>query len=113
MDECKKRTEEAAAIWKNRVADNTGLVLLLPDGDARLNALFRSAFTAKLGARAGLVIEGRDAEALLDLYSLYEFTDKLIIASFDEPCGRKLRNLIESGVASEEELIGDVILGDV
>jgi hypothetical protein len=29
----------------------------------------------------------------------------------DEPYGCKLRNLLESGAATEDELIGDVILG--
>ncbi|MDR3165269.1 MAG: hypothetical protein LBU13_06795 [Synergistaceae bacterium] len=45
------------------------------------------------------------------MYSLYEFSDKVIIGSFDEPHGRKLRNLLDSGIATEETLIDDVILG--
>jgi len=71
----------------------------------------RSAFTAKLGNRCGVIVEGEQAEQLLNLYSLYAFTDKLIIGSLDLPHGRKLRNLIDSGVATEVELINDVILG--
>jgi len=75
------------------------------------NAKMCAAFNAKLGDRRGMVIEGRQAERLLDLYSLYAFTDKLIIGSFDLPRGRKLRNLLDSGTATEDELINDVILG--
>ncbi|MDR2089459.1 MAG: hypothetical protein LBP73_08900 [Clostridiales Family XIII bacterium] len=47
----------------------------------------------------------------MELYSLYAFTDKLIVGSFDLPHGRKLRNLLDAGLATEEELINDVILG--
>jgi hypothetical protein len=85
-------------------------ILLLPHDAPRLNEKLRAAFAAKLGARHGAIIQGDEAQQLLALYSLYAFTDKLIIGSFDEPYGRKLRNLLESG-ATEDELIGDVILG--
>jgi len=70
-----------------------------------------TSFTEKLGNRRGIIIGGEKASQLLDIYSLYEFSDKIIIGSFDEPNGRKLRNLLESGIATEDELINDVILG--
>ncbi|MDR1132649.1 MAG: hypothetical protein LBL05_00715 [Synergistaceae bacterium] len=76
-----------------------------------MNSRIRAAFEVKLGERRGTVVEGRDAEDLFALYSLYAFTDKLVIGSFDLPHGRKLRNLLDSGVATEETLINDVILG--
>ena len=60
--------------------------------------------------RKWMILEGKDAQEILALYSLYAFTDKLIIGSFDLPHGRKLRNLLDSGVATEDELINDVIL---
>ena len=91
--------------------DRFDYVLILPGMDEALNERISAAFTAKLGDCSGTVIEGLQADELLSLYSLYAFTDKLIIGSFDEPPGRKLRNLLDSGVATEEELIKDVILG--
>jgi hypothetical protein len=39
---------------------------------------------------------------MLLIYSLYAFTDKLIIGSFDLPHGRKLRNFLDSGIATED-----------
>lgn len=90
--------------------DSYDFILIFPH-DNTLNNKIRSAFTAKLGSRRGIIIEGEPAEDLLTLYSLYEFTDRLIIGSFDLPHGRKLRNLLDSGVATEDELINNVILG--
>jgi hypothetical protein len=54
---------------------------------------------------------GNVHKPILTLYSLYAFIDRLIIGSFDLPPGRKLRKLIDTGIATEEELIHDVILG--
>ena len=101
------------AIWEASDFDSTEYVLLLPHDDSRLNALLRSAFAAKLGGRRGAVVDDDRVVPLLELYSLYAFSSKLIVGSFDLPHGRKLRNLLDSGVATEEELINDVILGGV
>ena len=101
----------ARAYWRDHDLDRFDYVLLLPGMDDALNERISAAFAAKLGGCRGTVIEGRQADGILSLYSLYAFTDKLIIGSFDEPHGRKLRNLLDSGVAAEEELINDVILG--
>ena len=100
-----------AVLWQGKCLDSVDFVLLLPHTNTHLNALLRSAFTLKLGDRRGVVIEGEQADELLALYSLYAFTDELIIGSLDLPHGRKLQNLLDSGVATEEELINDVILG--
>jgi len=86
-------------------------ILLLFDIDDNLYETINSAFESKLCSRKGIIIVGEQASQLLSLYSLYDFSDKIIIGSFDLPNGRKLRNLIESGIATEEELINDVILG--
>ena len=92
--------------WQNNNLDSYDFVMLLP----RKNDKIRSAFTRKLGKHSGIVIDGEAALALLELYSLYEFTDSIIVGSFDEPYGRKLHNLINCGIATEDELINDVIL---
>jgi hypothetical protein len=102
---------EAAALWQAQGCGARDFVLLLPGGDAGLNDRIRAAVAVTLGGRRGAVVEGRDARDLLALYSLYAFTDKLIVGSFDLPHGRKLRNLLDSGTADEETLINDVILG--
>ena len=91
----------------DKILNANDFVLVMP----LKNDKIKSMFIAKLGYRRGVIIEGSQAEQLLKLYSLYSFTDKLIIGSFDFPYGRKLRNLLNSGVAAEEELISDVILG--
>ena len=85
-------------------------ILILPFEDT-INEKLHSAFTVKLGNRKGIIIEGEHARDLLVLYSLYAFTDKLIVGSFDLPHGSKLRNLLDSGIATEDELINGVILG--
>ncbi|MDR1321138.1 MAG: hypothetical protein LBK56_06890 [Gracilibacteraceae bacterium] len=111
FDAFKDITGAAREYWLSNEMDAYDYILLLPHDAPCLNAKLRAAFTAKLGGRRGAIIQGDEAQQLLALYSLYAFTDKLIIGSFDEPYGRKLRNLLESGAATEDELIGDVILG--
>jgi hypothetical protein len=93
--------------WLQKLLSDFEFVLLLPSDDQQI----QSAFTRKLGNRRGAVIQGAEARQLLSLYALYEFSDKIIIGSFDLPHGRKLRNLLDSGIATEEKLINDVILG--
>lgn len=111
IDTLDKQIEQAVALWQGKYLDSADFVLLLPHTNTHFNALLRSAFTFKLGDRCGVVIKGKQADKLLLFYSLYAFTDKLIIGSFDLPNGRKLHNLIDSGIATESELINDVILG--
>lgn len=91
----------------DRILNNNDFVLILP---VKYNKV-KLSFSTKLGDRRGVVIEGELAVQLLSLYSRYDFTDKLIIGSLDYPHGRKLRNLLESGISTEDELINDVILG--
>ena len=103
--------KKALDVWHGNSFDELDYVLLLPHNDERLNAIMRAAFNVWLHHKLGAVVEGRQASSLLALYSLYAFTDKVIVGSFDLPHGRKLRNLLDCGIASEEELINDVILG--
>ena len=101
--------EAARAYWLDNKFDEADFVLLLPQENTCLNNLFRSVFETKLKERNGIVIEGKQASALLNLYCIYAFTDRLIIGSFDLPYGRKLYNLIESGIATKEQVVNDVI----
>ena len=104
-------THRARSVLEAVDFESLDYLLLLPHDDKRFNGLVRPAFDLKIGSRRGAVVEGGQALEVIALYSLYAFTDKLIIGSFDLPYGRKLRNLLESGVATEYELISDVILG--
>ena len=105
LDSCGK----ALAYWKKNELNKYDRILILPNADVMLNHRIRTIFGSMLGARRGIVIEGRQAADLLALYSLYAFTDKLVIGSLDLPYGRKLCNLLHSGVTTEEELIRDVL----
>jgi len=78
-------------------------VLLLPRTDEKIKA----AFTAKLKERRGRIITGKEADLLIALYSLYEFSGNIIVGSFDAPYGRKLRNI----PADEDTIIDKIILG--
>ncbi len=46
-----------------------------------------------------------EADNLLFLYSMYEFSGKLVIGSLDLPWGRKARNLLNGGIALGPDLI--------
>lgn len=94
---------DAQDYWLGNNLYSYDFVLLLPDSNEKI----RTAFIAKLKGRRGCVITGKEAEQLVKLYSLYEFSGNIIIGSFDEPYGRKLRNI----PATEEIIIDDVILG--
>jgi len=104
---------KAGAYWQDAGLDEFEHILLLPGSDEGLNDRIREAFVVKLKGSTGLTIDGETARQLVVLYSLYCFNGKVMIGSFDEPHGRKLRNLIDTGIATEEELINDVILGGI
>ena len=86
-------------------------VLVLPESNAELNKKIETAFIAKLNGRKGYIAQGEEAKEILELYSLYEFSNNIIIGSFDKPHGRKLQNMLNCKIANEETLINDVILG--
>ncbi|MDR0918605.1 MAG: hypothetical protein LBM93_05070 [Oscillospiraceae bacterium] len=87
--------------------NSNDFTLLLPVENEKI----RQSFLKKLGNRKGVIIEGEEAKELIHLYELYRFSDKVIIGSFAVPYGRKLQNLLDTGVADEGTLINDVILG--
>lgn len=68
---------------------------------------------AHFSDRIGEVIDfpRRSAELLMRFYSLYSFTDKLIIASLDEPDGRSGRKLIGRKGLTVEEIVAIGIYG--
>ncbi len=111
MDTLLKQVDSYRKLWLAQQLDGYDFVLLLPATDLKLNARIRAVFERKLDGRRGAVIEGEAARGLVRLYELYEYSGNVIIGSFDEPYGRKLRNLLDCGIANEETLINDVILG--
>ncbi|MDR1203865.1 MAG: hypothetical protein LBL26_00065 [Peptococcaceae bacterium] len=106
-----ERAEAGRYLWTAKSLDKYDAVLLLPDKNDTLNARVQASFEAKLRGRGGITIHNGEARRLVALCSLYQFSGKVVVGSFDEPHGRKLRNLLDSGVATEETLIDDVILG--
>ncbi|MDR1812968.1 MAG: hypothetical protein LBQ87_09095 [Candidatus Fibromonas sp.] len=94
---------QARTYWLSNNLYSYEYVLLLPIANAKIE----SAFTARLNGRRGCVVTGKEAEQLVVLYSLYEFSSNIIVGSLDEPYGCKLRNI----PADEETIINDIILG--
>jgi hypothetical protein len=86
-------------------------ILLLSSNSTKESILIENSFLTKTAGQNIKVLKC-DSDCLA-LYSLFEFTDKLIIGSFISPSGRKLLNLLDSGVATEDDLINDVILGGI
>ncbi len=134
MENLVKQAEKARKYWFENLLDEYDYILLLPENDERMNKIMCGAFERKLKVIidanrdripkavvlsralpetsmycAAVTVSEEIAEGLLSLYCMFEFTDKLIIGSFDLPYGRKLRNLLNSGITSETELINSVI----
>lgn len=110
----KHTLREELAVFAKKAVDlihSYDYILLLPQNEKQLCDKLSAAFAHKLSGRRGLVLDEEQSKELMTLYALYAFTDKLIIGSFDLPHGRKLRNLLDCGIATEDELIQDVILG--
>jgi len=104
----------ARCYWRENGLGDFDFVLLLPDEDEAYNERVRVAFETKLRdgcGISGISIDGEAARLLVLLHSLYDFSGAVLIGSFDEPFGRKLRNLLDCAIATEAELINDVILG--
>lgn len=55
-------------------------------------------------------IPNNQMQNLIDLYTLYQFTDKLIIASLDLPKGRTIKNLVGKKNITKEEIVSIAIL---
>jgi hypothetical protein len=106
----------ARNFWLSNALDGYKAVLLLPDPDSHLNALFISALSEKtknfavistidIDTRGGKLIKTTPEmiDSIISLYSLYRFTDRLIIASSSLPLGEKLQNLLQSGIITMRE----------
>lgn len=66
---------------------------------------------AKIENTMSCFISREDAEKIMDYYTLQTFTDKLIIASLDEPEGRNGSNIIGINGITEKEVAAVGILG--
>jgi len=98
-----EQPNRARNYWLSNGLYDYDFVLLLPE----INEKIKSTFESKLNGRRGCVVTGEEAEQLIVLYSLYEFSGNIIVGSFDEPYGRKLRNT----PADEDAIIDKIILG--
>lgn len=113
---------EADSAWRQRIADYLAAcdkVLLLPERDTSWNAMLVRAFLADCqcaGERCEVwsltaledvpcrVLSEQEMRAVVRLYQMYAFTDKLVIGSLCVPCGRLWENLVSSGCIGREEL---------
>jgi hypothetical protein len=95
----------------SRLMDSCDYILLLSDRSRESVRIMNVFHKLTTGLNVKVIKYDHDDLDLYSLFSLYVFNDKLIIGSFDFPSGRKLRNLLDSGIATEDELINDVILG--
>jgi hypothetical protein len=129
-----EKAQAAYDYWNENDLDMYNNIILLPHEEEDLNVKLIEHIEAKLKKNGGAsaiteklivlsvadfhmqssinkrIISKQISEGILELYSMYEFTGKLIIGSFDLPSGRKLRNLLACSIASEEFLIDKVIL---
>ena len=133
-----EQAARARTYWIENRLETYDLVLLLPQNDHFRNEIMMGTLERKLEAlvatgegrplkaavlsvgspSGGKYFTGRRiseevAASLVTLYSMYEFTDRLIIGSFDLPHGRKLKNLLGCGIASGSELADAVIFSDI
>lgn len=125
-----ERAEQGRQYWMDNELDQYEDILLLPHTDEALADVMLVAFEAMLSDKGGtkaavlsrvktdardmydiFSISGKQTENLLALYTLYEFTDKLIIGSFDLPYGRKLTNLLDCHIADTDKLALAAIFG--
>lgn len=81
-----------------------GKVLLLSHDNILLNISGVNGLAARFYSR-------EEAENLMKFYALYQFTDRLIIVSLDEPEGRAGKNLAGKNGITTEELIAVGIFG--
>lgn len=127
------KAEQGRHYWLSNSLNDYDFVLLLPHVDVAFNEGLLDILNKKLSEATRrydvLVlttvkvkesekhetrhISKEMADALLLLYCMYEFTDKIIIGSFDLPHGRKLKNLSDCGIAHDRELIDKVIFGKI
>ncbi len=94
--------EKGRQYWKSLCLEEQEYVLLLPEKDEELNGICKKAFNDMLHKqnKKGRILSVQDktisanqAKELIQLYSMYRFTDRLIIGSKDKPYGRNIENL--------------------
>jgi len=130
------RAEAGRRFWCENNMDRFDRILVLPDDNIRLHDAILLIYEEKLKKQkaAGvdtdvavlafvpvhastmyeiIKVTRDEVNNIISLYSMYEFTGKLIIGSFCCPKGRKLENLLNNKIASEYVLIHDVILGGI
>lgn len=98
-----REINDIAVKYVERLTEN-GNVLLLTHDDVLLNMNEIKGLNTKFYSR-------EDAENLMKFYALYQFTDRLIIVSLDEPEGRTGRNLAGKKGITLEEIIALGIFG--
>lgn len=112
-------------------------VILIPDGDIRdayLSLLFLEDFIEEKGASGVLILANNPTvqeaapffcgkikriipidlemeEAILKFYCLYEFSNRLVIASLSEPVGRRGAGLVQTGKLCYAEAFAVIVYG--
>ena len=126
------QAERARLFWRTHFLDRYDIVLLLLPMEDCLTAALLAALEEKIRRLERVVgkpsramvlaavparesahysvmpVSSGEADDLLSLYCMYDFSDKLVIGSLDFPWGRKARNLLDGEVVSGTELIGSL-----
>lgn len=125
--------ERGREFWLARSLDDFDIVLLLPTANDPLTAVLPAALEKRIQEMAergefgqprvvvlstvppppslsytAITVTEEETRALLSLYCMYEFSDKLVIGSLGSPTGRKSSNLLNGGVASAAELAATI-----
>lgn len=120
LDRLFAQAEAGRRYWNFIDQEKYDFVLLLPDEDAEVNRLMKKAFeemlvlnksTGKILSILDKTISYEDARCLIQFYSMYRFTDKLIIGSLVQPYGRKIENLLILEGVNLETLIRATLFG--
>jgi hypothetical protein len=106
----------ARDFWLSNALDGYKAVLLLTEPDSALSSCFISVLSEKtynfavlsaadVDTKGGKLIKTTPEKinSIINLYSLYRFTDRLIIASFSLPLGEKLQNLLQSRIITTRD----------
>lgn len=135
------KAEKGRAFWiklmESTSSGEVTYVILIPDGDIRdayLSLFFLEDFIREKNARSVLILSAnatvREAaplfcnrirdiiavdreteEAILAFYCLYEFSNRLIIASLSEPQGRRGAGLVRTGIVCYAETFAVIVYG--
>lgn len=132
IEEFINKADTARKYWLESSIEQYEFVLLLPHYNKSINESILNAFIKKLSDQplrgnpkkalvlsvgkiekgplyTNRIITEDLAASILTLYGMYAFTDKLIIGSMELPYGRKIKNLLDCGIGSEEGLLNSII----